>query len=213
MAARLFELGSAASSVYGSITWHEPQNCRFSVYSNPAMLPVRATPSGITPSPKSSITFVSRPRGGRRTRYQSRIRMEMTAATSAVSFRSCSTEWISYTGRAEYHVRCRGSRPYCGMASQTRRPRGSYLGPPLSQPAAAPARRRVGRRTSLPSLVVCTRYGACLARLAQLDRASASGAEGHRFESCTARHLTGRDFGRIRVGVPAFSLGLRRRLY
>ena len=59
---------------------------------------------------------------------------------------------------------------------------------------------------------------AALARLAQLDRASASGAEGHRFESCRARHLEGRSpHGRgvrpavgFRSGASAFLTSERR---
>ena len=92
IAARLFDFGSAASSVYGSITWHEAQNCRFSVYSKPATFPVRATPIGMTPRPNRSRTFVAHRGAAGVTRYQMMMTAEIAAAMTAVNLSSCSSE-------------------------------------------------------------------------------------------------------------------------
>src|SRR5512137_10646 len=97
MAARLVEFGSSASRRYGPITWQEPQNGRDSVYSKLAMLPVRETMSGNAPSPRRSIDFVTRFRWGRRTMYQTPMRIERTALASAMAFSSCSVEWMANT--------------------------------------------------------------------------------------------------------------------
>src|SRR5512135_3631088 len=96
--------------MYGPITWHEPQNGRESVYSYPAMLPVSATITGRSPSPRSSRLFVSRPSGGRRMRYQATMRAEQAAQTSATSFSRSSIEWMDVTGGADYHAGSARSR-------------------------------------------------------------------------------------------------------
>jgi hypothetical protein len=45
------------------------------------------------------------------------------------------------------------------------------------------------------------------APVAQLDRASASGAEGHRFKSCQAHQQTSKEQSRIEISAQTYPVG------
>lgn len=151
---------------------------------NPPRSPKQPGPSACGPPPREAST------PHRRTAANPAHRRRRPSETSSAARRSGpASRCVGATGG--HRDRPRAARPKLLRARRSYRCRGR----------SSWARRGAGRRSgsrgaearprcTLPSWKGCTRYGPCLARLAQLDRASASGAEGQGFESLTAR--TGR---------------------